>query len=100
MSMKSVYREKGTTMRLISVNVENFKCVESSGIFSIDQVTCLVGKNESGKSAVLQALYKLNPDRQENYKFDLVEEYPRRFLTDYQKELKLNPQQEQANVLT
>jgi len=31
-------------------------------------MTCLVGKNESGKSAILQALYKLNPvDKEDIY---------------------------------
>jgi len=38
-----------------------YKSVEDSNEFSVDQVTCLVGKNEAGKTAVLDALYKLNP---------------------------------------
>ncbi len=49
-------------MILKSVRIENFKCVEDSKEFSLDPVTCLVGKNEAGKTALLQALYKLNPD--------------------------------------
>lgn len=48
-------------MKLTNVRVQKYKCVEDSGEFRVDQVTCLVGKNESGKSALLEALYKLNP---------------------------------------
>lgn len=49
-------------MILKTVSLQNFRCVKDSGTFKIDEnVTCLVGKNESGKTAVLQALNKLNP---------------------------------------
>jgi AAA ATPase domain len=48
-------------MKLKRVRVQNFRSVIDSGVFSVDQVTCLVGKNESGKSAILDALYKVNP---------------------------------------
>jgi hypothetical protein len=48
-------------MKLKRVRVQNFRSVIDSGVFSVDQVTCLVGKNESGKSAILDALYKMNP---------------------------------------
>lgn len=87
-------------MKLVSVKVENFKSIEDSEEFSVEQVTCLVGKNEAGKSALLQALYKLNPENEEHRDFDDVEEYPRRRLTDYQKQQRLNPELSAANVLT
>ena len=48
-------------MKLKKAQVRNYKSIEDSNEFSVDQVTCLVGKNEAGKSAVLDALYKLNP---------------------------------------
>ena len=49
-------------MRLTHAHVTNFRCVLDSEVFTIDpQVTCLVGKNESGKTAVLHALTKINP---------------------------------------
>jgi predicted ATPase len=47
-------------MKLRSVRVQNFRCIEDSGEFHLDEVTCLVGKNESGKTAILSALEKLN----------------------------------------
>ena len=48
-------------MKLRKVCVKNFKCVEDSMPFKVGPITCLVGKNESGKTALLQALYRLNP---------------------------------------
>ena len=82
-------------MRLIEARVENFKCVEDSGAFRVDQVTCLVGKNEAGKTALLEALYKLNPVEKDKADFAEVE-YPRRHLIrDRQHE-----EQEPANVVT
>jgi ABC-type cobalamin/Fe3+-siderophores transport system ATPase subunit len=35
--------------------------IAASEPFSVEQVTCLVGKNEAGKSAILLALAALNP---------------------------------------
>jgi AAA ATPase domain len=70
-------------MQLRKAQVTNFKIVEDSTEFKLDRVTCLVGKNESGKTALLDALYRLNPYYDEDSLYDKVEEYPRRYLTDY-----------------
>jgi len=70
-------------MKLKSARVENFRCIEDSGEFGLAAVTCLVGKNEAGKSALLQALYKLNPDVKELGGFDETNDYPRRRLIEY-----------------
>lgn len=49
-------------MKLVKAQVTNYRSVEDSGEFPVEaDVTCLVGKNESGKTNVLQALYRLNP---------------------------------------
>ena len=40
-------------MRLKTIRVTNFRSVDDSGEFNVDPVTCLVGKNEAGKSAIL-----------------------------------------------
>ena len=69
-------------MRLTHVTVRNFKSIEDSGEFSVGDVTCLVGKNEAGKTALLQALHHLNPDAGEQI-FDVQSSYPRRFLSEY-----------------
>lgn len=70
-------------MRLTHVTVKNFKSIEDSEEFSIGDVTCLVGKNEAGKTAILQALHRLNPDSGEKT-FDIQSSYPRRFLSEYE----------------
>ncbi|QRE75122.1 ATP-dependent nuclease [Methylobacterium aquaticum] len=70
-------------MRLISVQVQNFRSVEDSTEFKVDDLTCLVGKNEAGKTAILQALHALNPLNKPNTLFDVDQDYPRRFVTRY-----------------
>jgi AAA15 family ATPase/GTPase len=46
-------------MKLTNAHVKNFKSIDDSGDVAIDPtVTVLVGQNEAGKSAFLQALYK------------------------------------------
>ena len=83
-------------MILKSLRVQNYKCIEDSNEFSIEPITCLVGKNESGKTALLQSLYKLNPDVKEMGDFDALQEYPRRLYSEYKPQHETNP----ANVLT
>ena len=49
-------------MRLVNVHITNYRSIEDSDRFDVDpDVTCLVGKNEAGKTGLLQALYRLNP---------------------------------------
>lgn len=47
-------------MRLISFRIKNFRSIEDTNWinFSADNVTALVGQNESGKTAILEALAK------------------------------------------
>jgi predicted ATPase len=65
-------------MRLLSVRIQDFRCIEDSTEFPIADVTCLVGKNESGKTAILKALYKLDPDVQSKGQFEAAIDYPKR----------------------
>lgn len=83
-------------MLLRAAKIENFKAIENSERFSLKEVTCLVGKNEAGKSATIQALYKLNPDVPEKGDFDPLIEYPRRKWSKYKERHETNPD----NVLT
>src|SRR5262245_15172979 len=65
-------------MRLTSAHVRDFKSIHDATEVAIDpEVTCLVGKNESGKTAFLEALYKLNPLQGTDTAFDDLSEYPR-----------------------
>lgn len=70
-------------MKLVKAHVTNFRSVEDSGEFDIGQVVCLVGKNEAGKSALLQALAALNPHPSTPQTFDKERDYPRRHLASY-----------------
>lgn len=63
-------------MRLRSFQIRKFRNVVDSGVIQVEEeVTCLVGKNEAGKSALLEALYLLNPAY--NEEFNIEEQYPR-----------------------
>ncbi len=70
-------------MKLVRVKVENFRSVEDSEEFSIEDLTCLVGKNESGKTAILQAIQAVNPYGKPATDFDVTQEYPRRFVARF-----------------
>ena len=59
-------------MKLQRLQVKNFRCIEDSTEFTICPVTCLVGKNGAGKTSLLEALYKLNPDVRELAAFDVL----------------------------
>ena len=72
-------------MKLTNVRVRNYKCIDDSGEFGIRQLTCLAGKNEAGKSALLQALRRLNPVEESENQFDELTEYPRRRRADLKK---------------
>ena len=67
-------------MKLVSVRVQNYKCIDDSEEFSVRDLTCLAGKNESGKTALLQALRRLNPVEDSEKRFNTLMEYPRRRL--------------------
>lgn len=71
-------------MLLTSTHVRMFKSIDDSGEVQIDPlVTVLVGQNEAGKTAFLQALYKADPiDRLVNYNH--IEDYPRKALSSYE----------------
>lgn len=71
-------------MRLATVRITEFKSIKDSGTFQVGDVTCLVGRNESGKTALLQALYRLNPVIEGQGRFDVTEDYPRAEEEEYQ----------------
>jgi len=52
--------------------------VDDSTEFPTADVTCLVGKNESGKTALLKALHKLKPDSASKEQFVPSRDYPKR----------------------
>ena len=69
-------------LKLVKARVKVFKAVIDSEWFTLDELTCLVGKNESGKTAILEALEKINAARTERGSFRETD-YPRVLLEDY-----------------
>jgi len=73
-------------MILKKAHITKFKCINDSTNFALeDDVTCLVGKNEAGKTAILEALYKLKPVNDKDSKFDYVREYFKPEMLDYER---------------
>ena len=72
-------------MELIRVRVQNYRCVRDTGWFDVEEAkTILVGPNEAGKTAVLEALQQINPPA-EVKGFDPLRDYPRKlYNTDIQ----------------
>ena len=62
-------------MKLTKVYIKNYKCIHDSTEFDIADITCLVGKNESGKTAILEALHKFNSFDPPAH-FDRSNDYP------------------------
>lgn len=68
-------------MKLVKAQVLNFRSVEDSGVFEIGELTCLVGKNEAGKTAILRALQGIKPT--DGFAYDRTRDYPRRYLNKF-----------------
>jgi hypothetical protein len=63
-------------MRLTQFTIQNYKIIDDTGLIKADpNVTALVGKNESGKTGVLRALWKSR--NRANAEFDKLNDYPR-----------------------
>ena len=63
-------------MQLKSFRVRKFRNIEDSGeVELLDALTCVIGKNQAGKSALLRALHKFNPHLPAP--FDMRREWPR-----------------------
>jgi predicted ATP-dependent endonuclease of OLD family len=61
-------------MKLISVTIDKYKCIESPQTFDVnDGITILVGMNESGKTSVLESIAKTKYFQEdESFKFNLT----------------------------
>jgi len=70
-------------MKLHRFRVTNYKTIEDTGWLEIEDLTCLVGENEAGKTNILTALLKLNP-ADEHTIIDLISDFPRNRFTEEQ----------------
>ena len=66
-------------MKLVSFEIERFRNILNSGEIPVDgSITCLIGKNESGKTNLLHSLHAIKP-APFNRTFD-AQQYPRSLL--------------------
>ncbi|MBN9493068.1 AAA family ATPase [bacterium] len=80
-------------MKLVSARVQNYRSVRDSGWFAIeDTKTILVGPNEAGKTAVLEALQHINPPP-EVRQFEPLRDYPRKLYNADIQSGRLDPKQ-------
>lgn len=70
-------------MKLTKAQIKNYRSVEDSEEFDIGDLTCLVGKNEAGKTALISALRALRPSKTQPFNIDETIDYPRRFATRF-----------------
>lgn len=69
-------------MKLTKVQITNFRSIEDSSLFEIGDLTCLVGKNEAGKTAILKAIHGLYPS--DGFNYEKTRDYPRRYLNKFE----------------
>jgi energy-coupling factor transporter ATP-binding protein EcfA2 len=64
-------------MQLTAFRIFKYRNIEDSGLVKLTApLTCIVGKNQSGKTNLLKALQKLNP-HDKTIKYDLRSDWPR-----------------------
>lgn len=87
-------------MKLRTVHIREYKSIWDSNPIQVDRITCLVGKNESGKTVLLEALYRLNPIIDTEGEFDVTDDYPRSEVENYQWEVERKGRQPAVVVTT
>jgi len=69
-------------MKLVKYRVTNYRSVIDSGWIEANQVTALIGVNESGKTNLLLPLWKFNPAREGEIK--ATSDYPKATFNEIQ----------------
>lgn len=69
-------------IKLEKVEIYKYKSIENTQSFNVgDNITILVGMNESGKTNILEALAKVNYfNNDKSFQFDKIHDYPRKEL--------------------
>lgn len=67
-------------IKLIKADIIRYKCIEKEQSFDVeDDITVLVGMNESGKTSILEALAKTNYfEKDDNFSFNMTYDFPRK----------------------
>ena len=83
-------------INLKKATLHKYKCIENDQSFEVDKdITVLVGMNESGKTAILEALAKTNYfEEDKKFIFNTTHDYPRR------EKKKMEKREERAKAIT
>lgn len=83
-------------MKLKNLKIHKYKCIETEQEFDIENdITILVGMNESGKTSVLEGLAKSNYfQKDKKFVYDTIHDYPRK------EKKKLDKSGEDPSVIT
>lgn len=73
-------------MKLVRYKIEKFRSIDKTEWIDVDDVTALIGTNESGKTNALLPLWKLSPAT--GGAIDLVADLPRSLYKDYRSAIK------------
>ena len=73
--------DEGSMLKLKRYKVWNFRSVDDSGDIEVDDVTALIGTNESGKTNLLLPLWKLKPAK--DGEIAPMADFPRKKFNDY-----------------
>ena len=67
-------------IKLIKADIVRYKCIEKEQSFNVeDDITVLVGMNESGKTSILEALAKTNYfEKDDKFSFNMTHDFPRK----------------------
>src|ERR1700687_5053752 len=69
--------ERTRRMQLTAFRILKYRNIEDSGLIKLaDHLTCIVGKNQSGKTNLLRGLHKFNP-HDKSVKYDARSDWPR-----------------------
>ena len=80
-------------MRLKQARVQNYRSIRDTGWFDVEEAkTILVGPNEAGKTALLEALQQINAP-EDTRKFDPLRDYPRKVYNEDIQSGRLDPAQ-------
>ena len=75
-----MFNRENKMIKLIKANIIRYKCIETEQSFDVeDDVTVLVGMNESGKTSILEALAKTQYfENDEKFTFNMIHDFPRK----------------------
>lgn len=67
-------------IKLVKADIVRYKCIEKEQSFNVeDDITVLVGMNESGKTSILESLAKTNYfEKDDKFAFNMTHDFPRK----------------------